>query len=1157
MKHPLFILSTLSLLCSHAITLLAAPGTISQTPLFIAPAIQPNIMFMLDDSGSMQGVLANRDMTATNGSFVSSDFDSTPGTSRFSWLSWCNGANLLAYNPAFTYLPWQATIPRENSPYPDMVDLKKVWVNPRVLDSDIIFGEDFDVESEDVGTVDLSAAPVVTWQDKNGNGFYDLGECPINASDPGWVRADSLATTKQQINFANWFAYYRKKEYTTKAAVSQVIASSSARMGMATIHSNNGVGLEIKDMTQPKNKAALLEQIVNIDSDGGTPLREALDNVGLYFNAATATPKALNIGDATSPILPADKGGMCQQNVVMLMTDGVYQEDDKFTPADHQDKSSDNLFVFPAHQDNEKDRLADIAMKWYKTDLSLALDNKVPVQKGDNKLNLDENNQQHLVTFGIAFGAVGDIKNDPIDRTANFDWTAGTGTINRIDDLRHAAYNGRGKFLSASRADVLINELDGAIKGIEQRQGSASAVAFNSDTLSADTRLFFAHFDSASWSGNLQSFSLNPSNGNIKPATEKNSWNAGEKLDQRSDGDMIKDRIIYTWGKDSDNKNNGVLFNDNTNKPQLSAAMQTDLTVNFNHSVDTSPYTASKQRLDFLRGDRSQEGKKNTRLRSSRLGDIINSAPVFVGTPNSNWPDGSLFGGANKYSSYQAKLEKKPREEVVYVGANDGFLHGFSADSGEEILAYAPSSPASSLDNSGLHYLTENDYRHHAYVDGELSATDVFIDTPSTTGKAWRTVLVGALGAGGRGLFALDITDPSQFSNTQSSAKNTVLWEFTGKDNKDDKDDKDDKDLGFIFGQPQVTMMNNGQWAVVVGNGYNSASGQAKLMIIYLEQGIDGSWDKGDYVEIKTQGGSPNNKNGLSQPALIDLDGNGTTDRIYAGDLFGNMWAFDVSVSGSNKWTATNLFAAGNKQPITQKPLIVKPDANWLEDNKDNQPNLMVYFGTGQFLATGDQKNTAQQTYFGIRDIAKKVKQKDLVEQTFKDINEINFRVLSSNDVDYEDDSGWFINLPESGERVIVEAFEMAGVIFFNTMTPINDDCVAGGSSWLMSVDMKTGGNPTIVTIDHDRDGSLTKIDKYHSGTKVDRGIVFKTTTIKSNHGDNYGYSPVIPNSVSGSNVGSDSNGGSGSTCLACMTKEPLPPEIKGHRQSWIQLFNF
>ena len=1165
MKRPLFILATLSLLTSHHVTIMAAPGTLSQTPLFVAPAIQPNIMFMLDDSGSMMGSV--RGTGSVTPSPTIAYFDTDPDQDRLAegmyfplpeqrWLSWCYPANLLAYNPALTYIPWQANIPGENTPYPNMDNLTQAWINPRVKDAGLVLGEGEFISVFDQGTVDISAAPVVTWQDNNNNGVYDNGECPLHSSDSGWVRADSL-TTAEQINFANWFSYYRKKEYTTKAAIIKVIAASSARMGMATLHQNNDVGIEIKDMTLPVNKAALLENIVNIDSTGGTPLREALDNVGLYFDTASATPTDLNIGNAASPILPADEGGMCQQNFVMLMTDGVWTQNPEFTHIQHQDDSLIDKLVYPAHLDTEGDMLADVAMKWYKTDLS-PLANKVPVQTGDNKLNLDQNNQQHLVTFGIAFDANGRINNDPVDRTIPFDWTGGGprpdtfdyGTINRIDDLRHAAYNGRGKFLSASRADVLINELDGAIKSIEQRKGSGSSVALNMGVLSSDTKLFFAGFNSVGWTGNLQSFELDASTGAINTS---NSWNAAEQLDKRSNDDMLNDRIIYTWGKDSSGTNNGVLFNSNISDPQTTAAMQADLNINFDHSVDTTPFSASQERLNFLRGDTRQEGINNTRQRTSRLGDIINSAPIFVAEPNSNWPDGALFGGAKKYSTYQAGLQATPRQEVVYVGANDGFLHGFSADNGQEILAYAPSSPASSLDNSGLHYLTETDYHHRAYVDGELSATDVFIKTSPSGTAAWRTVLAGALGAGGRGLFALDITDPSQFINDQNSAENTVLWEFT---------DGNDADLGFILGQPQVAMMNNGQWAVVVGNGYNaSGSGSAQLMIIYLEQGIDGAWTAGDYVKVDTGQGTALNKNGLSQPALIDLDGNGTTDRVYAGDLFGNLWAFDLSESNSIDWKVGHggsaLFAAGNTKPITVKPLVVKPDANWLEDSNTNSPNMMVYFGTGQYLANGDQKSITQQTYYGIRDSGSSVAANVLVEQTFIAAPELDTRVLTKNDIDYETKSGWFINLPESGERVVVEAFELADIIFFNTMTPKDEDCDAGGTSWLMSVDMKTGGNPTIVAFDYSRDRILN-IDDDHllAGERFDYGIASKTSVLGTNNGVNIGYTSGTDNSP-GPNSSTGNDASNGNAGFDKPDDRVLPGEIPiGERQSWIQLIN-
>jgi len=623
---------------------------------------------------------------------------------------------------------------------------------------------------------------------------------------------------------------------------------------------------------------------------------------------------------------------------------------------------------------------------------------------------------------------------------------------------------------------------------------------------------------------------------------------------------MLNNRIIYTWGLDFLGNKNGVVFNWASANPQPAANVLDDFKRNQDSSTDTTPFSASQNRLDFVRGNTSQDGIGLIRNRSSRLGDIIHSAPLFIGAPISNWPDASPFGDA-LYSHYQANLQTTPRESIVYVGANDGMLHGFKSSNGAEVFAYLPSAPASSNDNAALHYLTESDYGHRYYVDGSPVSADVYIDPNSSGTPSWRTILVGTLRGGGQGLYAVDVTDPVQFQNTQTAASDSVLWEFTNQTGTGDPD------LGFTFSDPQVTMMNNGKWAVILGNGYNSTgTDTAELMILFIEKGLDGQWTFNvdntltDYIKIDTAVGSSASKNGLSTPSLIDLDGNGTTDRIYAGDLQGNLWSFDVSDTDPSIWDIAHkdvsnnsvpLFAAGNTQPITMKPLLIKVD--WVTNQTNNAPNVMVYFGTGQYIATGDATNTDQQSFFGIWDTGVAVAASKLVQQTFLSGFPVNTRVLSTNSVQYNSppsngNLGWFINLPEIGERVIVNAFELQGIVFFNTMTPSSTPCSAGGDSWLMAADKKTGGNQSIVAFDFNGSGTLDNADKVAdpnnpgstvvvAGVAFGYGIASATAVIKTSSGKSFGYT-------------------SGTNSLKPI-KSPLPGvPATGSRKSWIQLFN-
>ncbi len=1197
MKHQ-FIQSTLATvftLCLFSISqppVQAAPGNLGQIPLFVAPPTPPNIFFMLDDSGSMDWTMPSDGVSSQAITFLGfyhtrPDLDDLDFglNSTLEWNAWCPGANLMAYNPNFQYKPWAANIPSTSTPFPDQIDLTNVWVDPVTQGGGSVFyqsGEDAYVQGFESGTIDLSGAPVVQWTD-DGNGQYDAGECPSSYADPRVIRAGDLLTQSEKTNFANWFTYYRIREHATKAAVTQVISTSSARMGMATLWNNNGVGKKIKDVSVAANKDELLNDVVQFNSAGSTPLRQSLNRVGEYYKVGTNAPSGLNIGSASSPILSAANGGECQQNFTMLMTDGAWNGSSSGLSSSekNQDKVIDNQFVYPAHKDTESHTLADVAMKWYKTDLAPALAGKVPVQSGANTQNLDENKQQHMVTFSIAFGPTGTLNADPVDRTLAFPWPKPTiNSIETVDDLRHAAYNGRGQFLSANNPETLISALQNVISDIESRQGSASTVSFNSAKLAAGTSLFFASFDTVGWSGNLRAFSVDPVTGDLGTTP---IWSAASLLDSKTNTEMLN-RTIYTWGQDSTGTSNGVLFDWSITDPQPKANILDDFKINQDASSETTPFTKSQFRLNYVRGDTSQEGVGLIRNRASRLGDIIHSSPRFVGVPDSNWPDTGSFGVAgSRYSSYQSSLETTPREGVVYVGANDGLLHGFKESNGEEIFAYLPSATTSALDNTGLHYLSEIDYQHRYYVDGLPISADVYMPVESAGTSDWRTILVGALGGGGQGLYALDVTDPTQFTNTQAAAKKAVLWEFTNQD---------DSDLGFSFSVPQIAKMNNDQWAVIIGNGYNATgTDTAKLMILFIEKGIDGTWSTGDYIKLDTMVGNTSTKNGLSTPTLIDLDNNGTTDRVYAGDLLGNMWAFDVSNALTSSWkvayqdtfanpaplfTATHYKAAitdpgtpvvqvsTTAQPITMKPLLLKSGSG-LVDDATNKPNVMVYFGTGQYIATGDATNTNQQTFYGILDAGVPVPATKLVEQTF--ITNANIpignRVLTQNPVifpappsilpaDAGVKLGWFINLPETGERVVVDAFEHLGVVFFNTMTPSSVPCAAGGESWLMAADMKTGGNPTEGAFDTNGDGNFDNQDQVSDGTndynvagvKFAFGIASATAVITNQDGKSFAY-------LSGTG-GAGGAGGNSAHKFNLNTA----PVISGSRRSWIQLFN-
>ena len=473
---------------------------------------------------------------------------------------------------------------------------------------------------------------------------------------------------------------------------------------------------------------------------------------------------------------------------------------------------------------------------------------------------------------------------------------------------------------------------------------------------------------------------------------------------------------------------------------------------------------------------------KTFRARDGRLGDIVHSAPVYVGAPHGGWPDTSPFPSTagERYSDFKAS--QLNRTGTVYVGANDGMLHGFNESDGAEVMAYIPGMLFSTSVTEGLHYLSDPGYNHRYYVDAPAVVTDAYVKTTVGGTVGWKTILIGGLRAGGRGLYALDVTSPN-FSESGSAPQDTVMWEFTHPD------------LGFTFSQPSIVLMNNGKWAAIFGNGYNdTGSGEAKLFIVFLEDGLDGTWSAGDYLVLSTQSGSTTNRNGLATPAVVDSDGNGTADLVYAGDLQGDLWEFDISKSNASLWdvkksgsTPVPLFDGSPNQPITTVPMVVKnPDVS---TSASNFPNQLVLFGTGSYLTTPDISSTNTQTFYGVwNNGSGGVTVSDLVTQTLSTVpSNSDLRLLTNNNVDYANgDRGWRIDFSSiPGERLVTDPIVRDNLVLFNTTIPDPSPCTGGGSGFLMVLDWHNGGTPSTSTFDVNGDGTVDELDLVSNGANT------------------------------------------------------------------------
>ncbi|MGI9249059.1 MAG: pilus assembly protein, partial [Woeseiaceae bacterium] len=808
-----------------------------------------------------------------------------------------------------------------------------------------------------------------------------------------------------------------------------------------------------------------------------TPLRDAFDDAGAYLSCET------NGYFGSCPALPASSGGECQQNFTILMTDGYYNGtyNGSLGNADGDDDTQWDSGTAGPYGDSHNKTLGDIAMHYYEDDIRPGVANNLRPPPG----GIDENTAQHMVTYSVAFGVNGSLTAMPPNTTDPFTWPKPDTDLRKIDDLRHAAWNGRGEFLNAGNSGQLISGLRSALQSIQARIGSAASVAFNTGSLSTNSEVYLALFNSERWNGNLLAFDLDANTGAISPTP---SWGAAAELDARSLSTNPRSLLTH-------NGTDGVAFQWSA----LTTAQKNDFRTNSSGGLDNE--ATGMARHAYLRGDRGCEfsstatcnyndgtntfNTKGLRERGSRLGDIIHSGPVFVGAPESNWPDVSPFPGTvgNTYTEF--RLAQATRPGVVYVGGNDGMLHGFAQTNGAELLGYVPGSLYSTGALDGLHYLSDPAYAHRYSVDLTASVADVYAKTSTAGSTSWKTVLVGGLRGGGRGLFALDVTNPSNFSESGGNPAKVVMWEFSNTD---------DPDLGHTFSRASIVPLegpsNTIRWAAVVGNGYNDlGSGEAKLFVLFLEGGLDGTWTAGtDYIEISTQVGTTTNRNGLSTPAVVDTDGDGLADRVYAGDLAGKMWAFDLSGSNTGNWkvaykqgsTPKPLFIAPNNQQVTSTPVIVRNST--IPTSPSNAPNTLVIFGTGQYLTSGDTTTTHTQAMYGVRDSGtRELDQSDLIRQDISvgsSTGGVLGRTLTDNAVDYTSDDGWYINFPDSGERLVTDRVIRGELVFFNTMIPDTNPCNFGGSGWLMATKWLNGGNPGEVAFDLNRDGHLDNLDE-------------------------------------------------------------------------------
>ncbi|WP_215950437.1 pilus assembly protein [Amphritea atlantica] len=622
-----------------------------------------------------------------------------------------------------------------------------------------------------------------------------------------------------------------------------------------------------------------------------------------------------------------------------------------------------------------------------------------------------------------------------------------------LDMLEDAAENGHGEYLIAGNEDELLTSLRSIFADISRKSFSNTRLSANSGYVSSGLDIYQASFNTTDWSGELNAYSttVNSSTGLLE-VSDTPSWEAAEELLTPAS------RVILT------NRGNSAL------------AFRWS---SFTNDEKNEWFSEHENQLNYIRGD----DVSGYRSRNSLLGDIVHSNPIYVASPSAYYSSSSYRTFKETYSA---------REPMIYVGANDGMLHGFRASDGEELLAYIPSILLPELKD-----LADPEYSHRYYVDGTPTVQDAYVRDGNGDGE-WRTLLAGGLNAGGQGVYLLDVTDPSNFS--ESEADDIFLREFT---------DADDQDMGYSYARPAIVKLKDNQWYLVFGNGYNntvdddhvSESGDA---VIYL-QGLDSG---SSLIKLSTNIGLDEAPEGLDRPngmstlAPVSDDGQ-TVNVIYGGDLYGNVWKFDLNSADPAEWaldykvfqacTATSCHA-DEIQPITSRLAVAE---NSFGDN-------MIYFGTGKDFEFSDKSSTSLQTFYGIVDEGAEISlgRDALQEQTIDAQGFYSFgdesrelRLTSDNSLG-DNDKGWYMDLetPHSsgvadqlGERVLSTPVLRGSRVIFSTLTYTNDPCEAGGYGWEMELNRYTGSRLSYVSVDYNGDEVFDENDKVTDadGTKV------------------------------------------------------------------------
>lgn len=1038
-------LKPLALACIALFSVSSGLATdLADTPLANSTTtpILPNIAFILDDSGSM-------------------DEENMPDGNSTNASKYCyrwHGYNTLSYNPAITY---KAPPGYSDAKFTNALKDGYFASGAKMYDGSTTNGYvNLETSKPSIGYYAMHKTDATATNCETDTKYNIITES-TNINAPGTTTGSAAALT----NFANWYSYYRKRAFLAKAAAAfafQGLEDDKYRVGLMFINSiESGLGVANNDLKidafSGTHRANWYSRLYGTRKDSGTPLRAALSRAGrMYAGKITGW----------DPVQYS-----CQRNFTILTTDGYWNESSGYKQIDGSTNVGEQDGVSgvtrPSYDGGatkgEANTLADVAYYYYHTDLrTSALSNCTGTNVGSQTYSVCANNvppagtndkvddvatHQHMTTFTIGLGVNGTLTYRDDYKTATsgdyFNILQGSnnwpkpssGSDQKIDDLWHAAVNGRGTYFSAKNADTFAAGIKAALGSIEASKGSGAAAATsNLQPTAGDNFTYVASYRTVYWDGELSAYTIDLSSGEVSKTP---SWSASTLLATKiaTNGDSDT-RTIKTW--DGSGANNLKNFEFSALSTTEKGYFNNNQLSQWNNSGYNQAEATQERLIKYLRGqDRYENETRDSsygsyfrlyRDREKILGDIVHSQPVYV--------KGSFYDYLDTgYSSFKAALST--RAPTIYVSANDGMLHAIDASSGStagsERWAYIPPMVLPELWRIADERFKETDetqsIHHRYYLDGPITVSDILV------GSTWKTILVGAMGKGGRGIYALDITDPSTPK---------ALWNFTSTSQP--YSTSHSENLGYTYGTPMITKLSNGTWVVVVGSGYNNVSPGNGEGYVFVLDANNGTLLK----SIPTSVGDTSNPSGLTYLNLkvTNFQQDNTAEIVYGGDLLGNVWAIDINSAKVRKVIALN------NQPITVAPEIGEIDGN-----------TVLFFGTGKYLGKTDLKNKEAQSFYAIKDDGKTTlafsdRDSKIVKRTAT--GEGSSKTISGSTVDWISNFGWYVDLIETGnegatERVNLSAQLYFGTLIFSSTIPTADVCEPGGRSNLYLLDYSTG----------------------------------------------------------------------------------------------------